>query len=151
MCSHTHHQWRSPERPPIFGKEGDKNMKCFQTGTVTVALFAMLAPKVLAQAPATAGSEAKAREIKVTARKYRFDPNVITVKKGEQIKLVITALDHDHGFKLEAFNINQELKKGDPTVIEFTADKAGTFPFQCSHFCGLWHPKMKGRLVVEEP
>lgn len=75
---------------------------------------------------------------------------MITVKKGQPVKLVITAIDHDHGFKLEAFNIDQKLKKGDPTTIEFTPDKAGTFPFECSVFCGFGHKKMKGKLVVEE-
>jgi cytochrome c oxidase subunit 2 len=100
-------------------------------------------------APAT-GSGSQAVEIKVTARKYRFNPNPITVKKGEHVKLLITALDHDHGFKLEAFNINQKIKKGTTATIEFTADKAGTFPFQCSDFCGIGHPRMKGKLVVEE-
>ena len=101
----------------------------------------------------TYGQEAapgSATEIKMTARKYQFDPNVVTVKKGDHVKLIITALDHDHGFKLEAFDINQKLKKGDPTTIEFTADKAGTFPFECSNFCGLGHGKMKGKLVVQE-
>ena len=32
---------------------------------------------------------------------------------------------------------------------EFTADRAGTFPFQCSVFRGLGHKKMKGQLIVE--
>ncbi len=93
---------------------------------------------------------APAHEIQVSAKKYQFDPNVITVKKGEHVKLVITAQDRDHGFKLEAFNINQKLKKGVPTTIEFTADKAGTFPFKCSEFCGMGHGKMKGKIVVED-
>ena len=53
------------------------------------------------------------------------------------MKLVITATDHDHGFKLDAFQIDQLLKKGEATTVEFTADHAGTFPFECSHFCGL--------------
>ena len=104
----------------------------------------------VAQAPAAAGAATEAHEIQVTAKKYEFSPNPITVKKGEHVKLVITALDHDHGFKLEAFNINQKLQKGEATTIEFTADKAGTFPFQCSNFCGLGHGKMKGKLVVQE-
>jgi cytochrome c oxidase subunit 2 len=98
------------------------------------------------QEPAPAG----VHEIKMTAKKYQFDPNTITVKKGEKVRLLITALDRDHGFKLEAYGINQKLKKGDPTTIEFTAEKAGTFPFQCSEFCGMGHRKMKGRLIVEE-
>jgi len=109
-------------------------------------IAACLTLAALAQEPATS----EWHEFKMTAKKYQFDPNTITVKKGEKVRLIITALDRDHGFKLEAFGINQKLKKGDPTTIEFTADKAGTFPFQCSEFCGFGHGRMKGKVVVEE-
>jgi cytochrome c oxidase subunit 2 len=98
-------------------------------------------------APTAAGA---VREIQMTAKKYEFDPATITAKKGEHLKLVITALDKDHGFEMEALSVKQELKKGVPTTIEFTADKAGEFPFKCSKFCGFGHGKMKGKLVVEE-
>jgi len=97
-----------------------------------------------------AGVGEDAREIVITAKKYDFDPEVITVKQDERIKLVITALDHDHGFKIDAFHIDQLLKQGEPTTIEFTPDKTGTFPFQCSHFCGLGHKGMKGQLDLSE-
>ncbi len=90
-----------------------------------------------------------AEEIRMTAKKYEFDPNVITVHQGEKVRLIITALDRDHGFELAAFGINQKLKKGVPTTVEFTADKAGTFTFRCSEFCGLGHRRMKGKLVVK--
>ncbi len=96
-------------------------------------------------APATAGGDT----IQVTAKKYEFNPSVITVKQGQQVKLVITATDRDHGFKLAAYNIEERLKKGVATPIEFTADKPGTFPFECSVVCGLGHGHMKGKLVVE--
>ena len=94
-------------------------------------------------------AQTAADEIKVTAKKYEFSPSVIKVKQGAHVRLVITAADHDHGFKLEAFQINQLLKKGEATTVEFTADKAGTFPFACSHYCGFGHKRMKGELVVE--
>jgi len=100
-------------------------------------------------AVALAVAQPAADEIKMTAKKYEFDPPVVKVKQGEHVRLVITAVDHDHGFKLEAFGIDQLLKKGEATTVEFTADKAGTFPFSCSHFCGLGHKNMKGELVVE--
>jgi cytochrome c oxidase subunit 2 len=87
--------------------------------------------------------------IQVTARKYEFNPATITVKQGEHVKLLITATDHDHGFKLEEFNVEQRLPKGVPTAVEFTADKAGTFPFECSVVCGIGHRRMKGKLVVQ--
>jgi len=32
--------------------------------------------------------------------------------------------------------------------MEFVAAKAGTFPFECSEYCGSGHRQMKGRLVV---
>jgi len=102
-----------------------------------------LSQEVRATIPAT-------HEIPMTAKKYEFNPNLITVRKGEHVKLVITATDRDHGFKLEAFKINQHLKKGEPTTVEFDAKNAGEFPFQCSVICGMGHHRMKGALVVEE-
>jgi cytochrome c oxidase subunit 2 len=85
----------------------------------------------------------------MTAKKYEFNPATITVKQGQHVKLVITATDREHGFKIAELNVEQRLPKGVPTTIEFTADKAGTFPFECSVVCGLGHHKMKGKLVVE--
>ena len=107
---------------------------------------AALALAAVAQQPS---SGAGGGEIAVTASKYKFEPSTIMVKKGEHVRLVITAMDHDHGFKLEAFHVEQKLKKGEPATIEFTPTEAGTFPFQCSHFCGPGHRGMKGQLVVE--
>ena len=108
--------------------------------------FALVAPlAVRAAAP-----QETVKEIKMTARKYRFDPNLITATQGQKVRLIITALDRDHGFELKEYGINQRLKKGDPTTIEFTADKPGTFTFRCSVFCGLGHPRMKGKLIVEK-
>ena len=72
------------------------------------------------------------------------------MKKGDKVRLIITATDRDHGIKIEGYDINQVLKKGDPATIEFTADKAGTFEFKCSVRCGMGHGRMKGKLVVEE-
>jgi cytochrome c oxidase subunit 2 len=118
------------------------------------ALLAFSAPALLAataqntQDPAQGA--APAHEIQMTAKKYEFSPNPIRVKKGEHVRLIITATDRDHGFKLEAFNIEQKLKKGVPTTVEFTPDRAGTFPFKCSVHCGLGHGGMKGTLIVEE-
>jgi cytochrome c oxidase subunit 2 len=99
---------------------------------------------------ATPPAAGAVREIQMTAKKYEFSPSTVTVKKGERVKLVITALDKDHGIKIEALGIEKVLKKGEPTTVEFTADKAGEFPFVCSKFCGFGHGKMKGKLIVEE-
>jgi len=94
-------------------------------------------------------TQAGVSEYELTAVKYNFAPNVIKAKKGDRVKLVITAQDREHGFKLAAFHIDQRLPRGEAVTVEFTADRAGIFPFQCSVFCGLGHKKMTGQLIVE--
>ena len=95
-------------------------------------------------------SDLPVAEVQVAARKYKFTPNVITVKKGQLVRLIITAEDRDHGIRLKDFDVKQRLVKGAPTIVEFTPREAGTFVFKCSVRCGLGHGKMKGKLVVEE-
>jgi cytochrome c oxidase subunit 2 len=116
-------------------------MKTLRVMLAAAAALSASAPRIPAQTAVN--------EIKVTARKYEFSPSVIKVRSGDRVRLVITAVDHDHGFKLAAFQIGRPLKKGEQTAVEFTADQAGTFPFECSHFCGFGHKRMKGELVVE--
>jgi cytochrome c oxidase subunit 2 len=110
-------------------------------------LVTCLAGAALAAGQATSSGY---HQFAMTAKNYEFDPGVITVKKGEKVRLIITATDCDHDFRLDAFDINQVLKKGDPETIEFTATKAGTFEFKCSVYCGKGHRKMQGKLVVEK-
>ena len=120
------------------------------TGKKSVLVLGVLGICLAGMAVATGQqTPAGVHEFKMTAKNYDFDPGVITVKKGEKVRLIITATDRDHGIKLKDFDIDQVLKKGDPTIIEFTASKAGTFEFKCSVYCGRGHGKMKGTVVVE--
>ena len=119
-----------------------KYLSCAMVAYCCLLSAAAFAQEVKATIPST-------HEVRVTAKKYEFDPSVITVRQGEHVKLVITATDRDHGFKLDAYKINQHLKKGEPATVEFDAKNAGEFPFQCSVICGMGHHKMKGKLVVE--
>ena len=113
-------------------------------------LFAAPA-RTVAQVAKDAGTPMRGvHEIQVTLRKYEFSPGSLRVRKGEQVRLIMAAVDHDHGFKLDDFDINQKIPKGTTVVVEFIADKAGTFQFRCSSVCGLGHRNMKGTLVVED-
>lgn len=95
------------------------------------------------------GTTANEVIIKMTARKFEFEPSSIRAKKGDKIKLLITSEDVRHGFKLPDFNINEDIEPGKTTTVEFTADKTGTFTFACSVFCGSGHTEMDGKLIVE--
>lgn len=93
--------------------------------------------------------ESPVHEIRMTAKKYRYNPREIRVKQGERVRLIITALDRKHGFRLKELGINTELEKGKETVVEFVAERAGKFKFKCSVRCGWGHFRMKGKLIVE--
>ena len=118
---------------------------------IGLAILSAAPVRTVAQVAKDVGTGVQAvREIQVTLRKYEFSPSSLRVRKGERVKLVMAAADHDHGFKLDDFDINQKILKGTTVVVEFTADKAGTFQFRCSNVCGIGHRGMKGTLVVEE-
>ncbi len=87
--------------------------------------------------------------IQMTAKRYEFTPREIHVKQGETVRLVITAMDHNHGIQIKEFNIKEKLPKGETKTVEFVAKTKGTFEFHCSEFCGIGHHGMKGKIIVE--
>jgi cytochrome c oxidase subunit II len=119
----------------------------------------------LAQQPA-ANAPSSVQVVAMTAQRYHYTPSTVHVKKGAKVELKITALDHDHGFKISRypeedkqkaepgllFSTSQEkwlINKGQTVTIDFVAARPGTYEFRCSHFCGFGHRRMKGQLVVE--
>jgi cytochrome c oxidase subunit 2 len=116
-----------------------------------VAALVLLVPPFVGSGPAQGTPGVEPTVIKMTAKKYTFDPSTITVERGHPVRLEVTALDHTHGIEIEEFGVKSRLEKGKPTAVEFTPDRTGTFTFKCSVFCGLGHGKMKGTLTVVEP
>jgi len=105
--------------------------------------------------------------VEIMAKKYEYSNSPVHVKVGTKVQLKITAIDHDHGFKIASapdgssssekaglvFTSEQEcwqLKKGEITMIEFVAQTPGTYSFKCCHTCGLGHKGMKGQIIVEQ-
>jgi cytochrome c oxidase subunit 2 len=97
------------------------------------------------------GSPGKIVEFTITAKPWDFNPNVITVKKGDHVKLTLSSIEGTHGFSLPEYNVNQKLVAGAaPITVEFVADKAGEFPFRCNVMCGSGHKTQTGKLIVTE-
>jgi cytochrome c oxidase subunit II len=90
------------------------------------------------------------REIHLTAKKFDFTPDTITLKKGEPVVLVFSSQDRKHGFNLRAFGIRADVNPGATARIPFTPDKTGKFTFSCDVFCGEGHEDMTGTIVVTE-
>jgi len=90
------------------------------------------------------------REIHITAKKFDFTPDTITLKKGEPVVLVISSQDRNHGFNLRGFGIRADINPGGTARIRFTPNKTGRFTFSCDVFCGDGHEDMTGTIVVTE-
>jgi len=87
--------------------------------------------------------------IHITMKKYEFVPAEVHVKRGQRVLLVVWSADTQHGFHVDAFGINEPVKKGQTVEVEFESDQAGTFPMNCSIICGSRHDDMVGRIIVE--
>ncbi len=101
-----------------------------------------------ANTPSTSSAEG-IKEFSLIAKKFDFVPNEIHVKKGDQVRLKLKSIDVQHGFRLADFGVEVTLDPNQEKVVEFTADKAGTFDFSCSIYCGTGHSNMRGLLFVE--
>jgi cytochrome c oxidase subunit 2 len=118
------------------------------THNLSAALLAVLACSFVVQAQ----EPREARKITVVAKKYEFQPSQIELKVGEPVEITFTSEDTKHGFKCPDLKLEEiEYEKDKPATVRFTPEKAGTYPFKCSHFCGFGHGKMKGAFVVVAP
>ena len=92
--------------------------------------------------------QVQVKEFTMTAKQWEFVPSVITVNKGDKVKLIIKSIDVTHGFALPDFGVSKNLEPGKEVTVEFTADKTGEFTFFCNVICGAGHREMKGTLKV---
>lgn len=114
------------------------------------AFLASAVATALAGAAAVGMAAPRVRTIKVVAKKWDFVPNVIKVKKGENVVLKFTAPEVPMGFNLPDFNVRTDIVPGKVATLKLAPDKAGTFTFLCDIFCGEGHETMAGQLVVSE-
>lgn len=87
--------------------------------------------------------------VDMAAEHFHFTPEDVYVEEGSLISMKITSIDGSHGFALGAFGIDIELKENETKTVEFYAAKKGEYKFKCSHFCGLGHLGMNGKIIVE--
>jgi len=89
------------------------------------------------------------KEFRIEAFEYGFNPSVIEVNQGDRVRIIAKSLDEPHGLAIPEFGVNLYLDEGgEEQVVEFIADKRGSFPFYCSVYCGGGHGAMRGQLVV---
>jgi cytochrome c oxidase subunit 2 len=87
--------------------------------------------------------------IKIEARKFRFAPNLIELKKGEAVTLELTAVDFPHGFSIPELKVRADLVMGKTIQVHLKPEEAGQFGFLCDNFCGSGHEEMAGTIIVK--
>lgn len=88
-------------------------------------------------------------EAYILAQVWAFKPNEIRVPVGSTVTFYVTSKDVQHGFKLQDTNVNMQIVPGFVSKLTVTFDKAGTFNYICSEYCGSAHQIMFGSVIVE--
>ena len=88
------------------------------------------APEVVNQ---IAVNQEQLKTIDIEAGSFYYKPNVITLKKGEKVKIVLHSVSMMHDFNIDELAVKLPIvKNGDTGSVEFTASQVGTFEYYCS-------------------
>ena len=87
--------------------------------------------------------------VDITAKRFAFSPDKITLTKGRTVRLRIHSEDVTHGFFLRPLKLDEEIPAGQTIEVTVTPQEAGTFTLICDHFCGANHGNMNMTVAVE--
>jgi nitrosocyanin len=115
--------------------------------TVVAAVVGMLA------GVGSVGAQGKP-DVEVTVAGIQYEgtklwvPATIAVHEGDRVKVnLINKIPGDpaqHGWAIDAFKVVKVVNQGEPTSVEFVADKKGLFPI----YCQLHPAHVGGQLIV---
>jgi cytochrome c oxidase subunit II len=97
---------------------------------------------------ALAAGNKNERIVKVIAKKFKFVPEEIKVRRGETIVLQFTAPEVPMGANFADFKQRIDIMPGKVATLRLTPEQTGSFVFLCDVFCGSGHEEMSGTLVV---
>lgn len=135
------------EAPTFMGD----NMENTQTSNETPATSETSTTTTVVNTNVTVSTETTApvKKFTVTGKNFSFTPNMITVKKGDKVKITFKNTQGFHDFVIDGYRAATiQFAAPGEEILEFTADKAGSFEYYCS--VGTHRMMgMKGILKVE--
>ena len=116
---------------------------------VLIPLLSIVIIALTAAAFRLFAQDSQPRVVTISAKRFEFTPNQITLKRGEPVTLRVSAEDRDHGFYQKDLKVDLDLTPDHPSVVTITPEKSGRFVAICDHFCGSGHGNMKMVINVE--
>ena len=145
--------------PKEFSLFGTQEIQKITPPTPTKPLAIYTLPTSTTQSPEIASTETletitenelEFRIIQIIAKEYQFEPNLIKLKAGEKVTLVIKnegLTPHDFKISNEMFSIKTDLiAPGEETKLEFILPKKGEYEFHCTLHIDKG---MKGKIIAE--
>ncbi|HEX9407644.1 MAG TPA: cupredoxin domain-containing protein [Thermoanaerobaculia bacterium] len=109
--------------------------------TLIFSIFVVAAVMVAQESPP--------RIIAISAKRFEFTPNEITLERGERVTLRVKAEDRDHGFFQKELGLDLDLSPERVAEVTITPQASGRFVAICDNFCGSGHGNMKMVINVE--
>src|SRR5690349_15791420 len=97
------------------------------TLTNRVVVFGLIMGLAFYSKPTRAHAGDGAQVLKISASKFHFTPDHITLIKGQPATLQLTSSDRTHGFMIRALRIDTDIKPGIVTQMTVTPTSTGTF------------------------
>jgi heme/copper-type cytochrome/quinol oxidase subunit 2 len=117
--------------------------------TIALLLKAGSSAVVASAGPLHAQDQAPSRrELTITIKDFRFDPERIEVVQDDLVRLTLRSGDIAHSFNVDEYRIARRVPAGGTTVVEFRADRLGTFPYYCNLTSEAGHAQSRGQLIV---
>jgi cytochrome c oxidase subunit II len=69
---------------------------------------------------------------------------------GKPVKMLLRSIDVLHDFYVPEFRGKMDMIPGAVTYFWMTPSRTGTFDVLCAELCGVGHPQMRGKVVVDE-
>ena len=110
---------------------------CLAIGPAVVRLFAQ------------AAAPPNRREFAVTAKDYHFSPNRLEVTQDDLVKVVVRSEDFAYSLTIDEYRLSRRVPAGGEAVIEFRADRPGSYRFYSNLTSDARHTQMRGDLVVK--
>lgn len=97
----------------------------------------------------SAAAQPSIRVVEISASRFEFAPNLVSLKKDEPVTIRLTTTDRAHGLLVKDMGIDLDAGKDRPDQVTITPRVAGSFVAICDHYCGSGHGNMKMKLIVE--